>query len=313
MIQITERDLKFLKLLSQEGACSAKIPKIIYPARYSRNRLKKLEEEKLIKKRYNLIMLATKGIEYLESIGEKPKNVSTYQRELQNRIALALDLRYELPNLEIITSSKYKKQQNLNRGMIFVAAARTKQGEDYLIYNVPTKISVENTKLLIKELRSRNSNIYGTIILTKKKNFVQTLINKNIPIRDLIVLPHQEYFLELIDALYHEDFDKKIIELADPSVAGEEDIFTEKKTQYVYKNTVYMNMVLNNISIFSYLQGVNSILSISGSNSNRKYCIVCLDIQQSYIRKEIEKRNLDANIEIELITLSKEDILNTLS
>lgn len=309
MIQITKRDEEFLRILNKAGACSSKVPKVIYPARYSRNRLEKMEKEKIINRRYNLITLATKGLEYMESIGEKPRSVMTYPIDLQRRLANTLDLSYELPSLKIIPSAEYKRKRKLNRGLQFLAAALTEDGYDYLIYDVSTNAKSKNTRQITKELFNIRNQVTGIIILSQKKTFVQYLIKKNVPISELIILPRKEYFMELLNELGQRDFDAKILGKAFPTIAGHE-VFKEKRVQYMIGNNVYMNMILNNVSIFSYLQGLNQVISSSNSSSAQIYNIVCLDIQEEYIKRELESREI-TNLTIKTKPLSKKEILNS--
>lgn len=310
MIKITKRDEEFLKIVGKTGACSAKVSKKIYPARYSRNRLEKMEEEKIINRKYNLVTLATKGLEYMESIGEHPKNVLNHSIDLQRKLASTLDLSYELPNMKIIQSANYKKEKNLNRGMHFLAAAITNDGFDYLIYDVSTNAKANNTRQLIKEMFNIKNQVTGVIVLSQKKTFVQYLTKKDIPISELIVLPRKEYFLDIINELGVGEFDARILGKAFPSIAGHE-VFNEKRMKYMIGNNVYLNMVLNNVTVFSYLQGLSHMLLFSDNNIPAQvYNIVCLDMQEEYIKSELSKRKIE-NLTIKTKPLSKKEILNS--
>lgn len=165
MITITERDKKFLLVLNETGACNAKLPLTIYPKRYCRTKLEKMEKEKIIIRKYDLIALGIKGKAYLESIGVVPIIVFTKPIASQRRLARATELKYLLPTMKVFTSAQYKKEKNLNREMQFVAAATTTDQIDYLIYDAPILLvgqTSKNASVLdyIKEHLATDGNIY---------------------------------------------------------------------------------------------------------------------------------------------------------
>jgi hypothetical protein len=70
MIEIPERDTKFLIVLNETGACNYKFTFRFYPCNYAKDRLHLMDKSKLIKRKYDLKMLSVKVEIYLKSIGE---------------------------------------------------------------------------------------------------------------------------------------------------------------------------------------------------------------------------------------------------
>ncbi|MBU3176303.1 hypothetical protein KPL47_07955 [Clostridium estertheticum] len=87
MIEITERDKKFLIAINETGACNTQILFRFYPESYGKERIRKMEAEKLVTRKYGLIMLGAEGENYLESVGEAPKILDRFPTEKQKKIS----------------------------------------------------------------------------------------------------------------------------------------------------------------------------------------------------------------------------------
>ncbi len=302
MINITERDKKFLLKLNETGACNSKLPLTIYPKRYCRNKLEKMEKEKIINRKYGLITLAVNGKIYLESIDVVPKVVATMPIARQRRLARATELKYLLPNMKVVTSAEYKKQNNLNRGMQFVAAATTCDNTDYLIYDVPKILTSEAQKQILKELKNKRGVISKVIILTRNNDFIRMIFTSTIYVNQLLLVPPNIFFINLLNLMGKGDFDKNIIGAAFPELLNNS-VFNKKETQYIIGNNSYFNLILNNISAFSTLSSIDILAFHSNNRSNQIYNLVCLDFEEPLIKDTIERLKFKAlNIKITTIT-----------
>ena len=57
MKQIMERDRNFLIAINETGACNTQILFRFYPESYGKERIRKMEAEKLVTRKYGLMML----------------------------------------------------------------------------------------------------------------------------------------------------------------------------------------------------------------------------------------------------------------
>ncbi|MBU3188768.1 hypothetical protein K9O30_06285 [Clostridium bowmanii] len=306
MIKLTERDMKFLLALNETGACNAKLPLTIYPKRYCRTKLEKMEKEKIIIRKYDLITLGIKGKAYLESIGVVPIIVATKPIPAQRRLARASELKYLLPNMKVFTSAEYKKENNLNRGMQFVAAATTADKIAYLIYDVPKILTCEAKTQIIRELKNKRNVINRVIIFTKNKDFVLMLSTSNIYVNELLLIPQKDCFINLLNLMGTGDFDRKIIGVAFPELL-ENQIFNKKQTQYIVKDNTYINLVLNNLSALDMLRSLDIQAIKTNSTTNQIYNVVCLYSQKLYIQYCIQELHMK-KLNVQLTTISDEQI-----
>ncbi len=286
-MKIAERDTRFLLTINETGACNSKLPLTIYPKRYCRNKLEKMEKEKIINRKYDLITLGVNGKIYLESIGVIPKVVATMPVARQKRLARATELKYLLPEMTVVSSSEYKKENNLNRGMQFVAAATTADMDDYLIYDVPKILTTEAQKQILKELKNKRGVISKVIILTTNNAFAMLVSTGNININELLLLPTDELFINLLNIMAKGNFDRKILGVAFPELLNNK-IFDEKQTQYILGNKSYINLVLSNISALATLSNLDAHAINTNNNSNHIYNVVCMDSQKSFFEFIIE-------------------------
>ncbi|MBU3176301.1 hypothetical protein KPL47_07945 [Clostridium estertheticum] len=247
-----ERDKNFLIALNETGASNTQTLFKFYPKNYGRERIRKLESEKLVNRKYGLIMLGIEGKNYLESIGIIPKMLDKKPLITQRRLARTMELKYLLPKMKVVTSSIHKKENNLNRGMQFVAAATIKTGSTYLVYDVPKDLTIGVQTQLLRELRNKTESIDKAIIFTKNNNFVQIISEGKIHIEELLLLPPIDLFIKLINEMAEGDFDRKVIGDAFPDLI-EDKVFSKKRNQYLIHGNAYINMVLNNINIFDML------------------------------------------------------------
>jgi len=218
MIEITERDKDFLLKLNETGACNTKMLSEFYPERYAMVRIGKMGIEKVVNRKYGLIMLGIEGKNYLESIGVVPKNVDTLPTPTQKRLARVMELKYLLPNMKIETSSTYKREQKLNRGMQFVAVATTKDNITYLVYDVPKKIGTETKTQILNELKNKKDVINNAIVFTRNTDFVQILSANNIYISELLIMPPSVMCINLLNAMGEGNFDRRVIGTAFPEL-----------------------------------------------------------------------------------------------
>jgi len=291
MIQITERDKKFLLRVNETGACNTKMLFECYPRRYAKDRIEKMGIEKIVNRKHGLIMIGVEGKNYLESIGVVPKIIDTLSLLTQRRLARVLELKYLLPKMKIETSANYKKENNLNRGMQFVAAATTKNNINYLIYDIPKVITTETKTQILKELKNKKDIINNAIIFTRNKDFVQILSTNNVYISELLIMSPSVICISLLNAMGEGSFDSRAIGAAYPELL-ENKIFNKKQNNYIVGNNSYINLVLNNISAINLLRSLDLFAIQNNALSNQVYNIVCLDEQQLFLADTIEKLNL---------------------
>ena len=300
MIQISERDKEFLLVVNETGACNSKLPLTIYPKRYCRSRLELMEKEKIVNRKYGLIMLGMEGKNYLESIGVIPKTLDNLQIVSQRRLARVTELKYLLPEMKVVTSAQYKKEKQMNRGMQFVAATTTKNNSTYLIYDVPKRLTIGTQTQLLKELRNKKESIMRAIIFTRNKDFVQVVTSAKVHIEEFLLLPPNDLFVNLINIMAEGDFDRSVIGAAFPNLI-EDKIFSKKRSQYIIGGNACINMVLNNVSIFDMLSKLD-VEDVKNDNFVQIYHIVCLDIQKRFLLSKIESLKLKKlNIQIKTI------------
>jgi hypothetical protein len=65
MIQIAERDKKFLLMVNETGVCTTQVLFKFYPTRYAKDRIEKMGIEKIVNRKYGLIMIGLAGKYYL--------------------------------------------------------------------------------------------------------------------------------------------------------------------------------------------------------------------------------------------------------
>lgn len=265
-----------------------------------------MEKEKIINRKYDLITLGVNGKIYLEGIDVVPKVVATMPIGRQRRLARALELKYLLPNMKVVTSSKYKRENNLNRGMQFVAAATTADNIDYLIYDVPKVLSIVAQKQILKELKNKKGVISKVIVLTRNKDFVRMICTSTIYINQLLLIPPNALFINLLNIMAKGSFDKHIIGVAFPELLNNI-IFNKNQTHYIVGDNSYLNLVLNNISAFSTLSSLDILAFQSNNRSSQIYNIVCLDFEEPSIKDTLERLKFKA-LNIKITTITTEQI-----
>lgn len=308
MIIITERDKKFLTELNETGACDSKFPLKFYKKRFSRNKLEHMEKEKIINRKYNLITLGVEGKVYLESIGVVPKIVNTMPIATQRRLARALDLKQLLVNFEVVTSALYKKSNNLNRGMLFVAAAKTSTHLIFLIYDVPKIISAETKTQILRELKNKKGVINNAIIFTRNKEFVQMLSTNNVYISELLIMPPSNPCIALLNAMAEGDFDRRVISAAYPELLNNK-MFNKKQTKYMLGNYNYINLIFHNLSAICMLNSLDKFAIQNNTLSKQIYTLICLDNQEYFLKDIIKSLNFKKLI-IKFKTIVQSSFIN---
>lgn len=302
MIQIMQRDNFFLIAVNETGACNTQMLFKFYPKYYGKERIKKMETEKVVNRKYGLIMLGIEGKNYLESIGVIPKVIDTQSISSQRRLARASELKNLFPTMKVVTSTQHKQEKHMNRGMQFVAATTTKNNSTYLIYDVPKKLTIGAQTLLLKELRNKNESITRTIVFTRNKDFVQIVSSGKINIEEFLLLPPNDLFVNLINIMAEGDFDRKVLGAAFPNLI-EDLVFSKKINQYIVGCNAYINMLLNNISIFNMLS-ILDVQDAKNDNFVQTYNIVCLDIQEQFLLSKIESLKLK-KLNIQITTIAQ--------
>ena len=291
MIEITKRDKDFLLKLNETGACNTKMLSEFYPMRYARVRIEKMGIEKIVNRKYGLIMLGIEGKNYLESIGVIPKIVDTLPTPTQKRLAQVLELKYLLSNMKIETSSAYKREQKLNRGMQFIAVATTKDNITYLIYDVPKKITLATKKQILRELRNKNNIINNAIVITRNSDFNQILISTNVYISELLIIPPSAMSINLLNTMGDGNFDRRVISAAYPELIDHK-MFSQKQNKYMDGINTYVNFVLNNASAIGMLRSIDLLATQNNTSSNQIYNIVCLEDQLEFVDDTIKNLHL---------------------
>ncbi|MBU3217801.1 hypothetical protein LL033_10000 [Clostridium estertheticum] len=299
MIQITQRDKGFLLKVNETGACSSKLPLTIYPTRYCRSRLELMEREKIINRKYGLIMIGVEGRKYLERIGVTSKLVDNLSIVTQRRLARTSELKYLMPTMEVVTSAQYKKENNLNRGMLFVSAATTKERSTYLIYDIPKQISNDSKVQISRELKNKRDEISHAIIFTRNADFAKVLTTSNVYINELLLLPPNESSFGLLNEMAKGFFDRRIICVAFPKLSKEK-AFYKKQTQYIIGNNFYLNLVLNNI-----LSSYDMLAVQADSSSDSIYYVVCLHEQQAFFQQTMDQLNLK-KLDVQLVGIDED-------
>ena len=301
MIQITKRDRDFLMRVNETGACDTKMLFEYYPKRYAKTRIEKMGIEKIVNRKYGLVMIGVEGKNYLESIGVVPKIIDTMPILGQRKLARVLDLKYLLPKMKIVTSATYKKENKLNRGMQFIAVATTKNDINYLIYDIPKVLSIETKTQILKELKNKHNVINNAIVFTRNKDFVQILSTHNVYISELLVMPPSSVCMKILNAMGEGKFDRKVIGATFPDLL-ENKMFNKKQNKYMIGSNTYINLVLNNISAINMLSSLDILAIQNNTLSNQVYTLICLDNQQVFLSSTIEKLNLKKlNIEYKTI------------
>jgi len=158
---------------------------------------------------------------------------------------------------------------------------------------------------IIKETKNKKNIIQHAIVITSDKTFEKQL--KIVGVPELLVLPKHSIFIKLINEMAKGDFDKKVLSIAYPKLV-ENEVLNNKNIKYEINSEVYINMVLNNVSVFPYLKSINQLLMQTGSTINQIYNIVCLDIQAPYIKRKTNELNLN-KIDIHIEPLSINQII----
>lgn len=291
MIQITERDKDFLLMVNETGVCQSKRRLEFYTERYSRTRLDKMELEKVVNRKYGLIMVGLEGKNYLESIGVAPKMTETLPILTQKRLARVQELKHLLPNMSVETSGYYKKEQRLNRGMQFVAVATTKDNITYLIYDVSKKVTSETKKQILRELRNKNNIINNAIVFTRNADFNQIVISNNVYISELLIIPPSAMNINILNTMGDSNFDRRVIGAAFPELIDHK-MFSQKQNKYMDGINTYINFVLNNASAISMLRITDLLATQNNTSSNQIYNLVCLEEQLDYVDDIIKNLHL---------------------
>lgn len=291
MMQITERDKKFLLMVNETGVCTTQVLFKFYPTRYAKDRIEKMGIEKIVNRKYGLIMIGLAGKYYLESIGVVPKMVEKLSTSTQKRLAQVSELIYLLPNMTIETSGTYKTEKKSNRGMQFVAVATTKDNISYLIYEVPNKISLDTKTKILKELKNKKDVNNNAIVFTRNNYFFRILSSNNIFISELLLMPPSVMCINLVNAMGEGNFDRRVIGAAFPELIDHK-MFSQKQTEYIDGTNTYINLVLHNVSTTAMLSIYDKIAFTNNTSSNQIYNIVCLDIQLDFNTATIENLNL---------------------
>ena len=222
----------------------------------------------------------------------------------QRRLARALELKYLLPVMQVVESSRYKKEYHLNCGMQFVVAATIKTGLTYLVYDVPKRLTSGAKTQLLKELSNKTESIDRAILFTQNTDFGQIVSEGKIHIEKLLLLPPIDLFIGLLNEMSDGDFDRRAIGAVFPDLM-EDKVFSKKRNQYYIDGNDYINMVLNNANIFDMLRSLD-VQNEKNDNFVQTYNIVCLDIQEQYLLSKIESLKLKKLI-IQITTIDHDE------
>ena len=107
-------------------------------------------------------------------------------------------------------------------------------------------------------------------------------------ISELLLLPPNESSFKLLNEMAKGSFDKRIICTAFPELS-KQNIFYNKQTQYIVGDNFYLNLGLNNISVFNILSNYDILAVQTGSTSNSIYYVVCFNDQQAFFQQNIDQ------------------------
>ena len=135
----------------------------------------------------------------------------------------------------------------MNRGIQFLASATTINKISYLVYDIPKVLNTEVKTLILRELKNKKNVINNSIIFTRNIDFVQLSSTNNVYISELLLLPPNDFCINLLNVMSKGGFDRKVIGAAFPELL-EDNVFGKKQNKYIVGTTTYINLVLNNVS-----------------------------------------------------------------
>ncbi|MBL4937716.1 hypothetical protein JK636_18580 [Clostridium sp. YIM B02515] len=136
MVELTERDIKILDLISEYGGIYVEdVKEKIYGSeQYYRRRIKKLIEENYLLRNNRILYLGFRGKKYLEENNKSFRNIGT-DKDLRKRAAEIYRLFSSLESFTTIPSFKMERITK-NYAYKYYGKAINKYGKEYWIYRI---------------------------------------------------------------------------------------------------------------------------------------------------------------------------------
>lgn len=278
-MELPERDIEVLQLLSRNGIMTNEQVRLIYgnTSKYYLRRLEKLSKWGYIVRKSGHISITQKGIQL---VGGK---FSTFKIKEQNKTQRAdlINLVFELPDWEIMFSKEVKLERGINRGAWI--GAHIKKGEiEYGVYMLaagnPRPVTVGRLWREINELPAK-SLIQRAIIFCYSVQSMGAMINKieDPSVRELLMLPYPNG-LEVFKR-YHSDGFRKLIaqRFPGPSPSGRK--FADFIWDGKYVSILMANDAVKRANLKKYYGGLSEELE------KREVIIVCSQGQHGVFSK----------------------------
>jgi hypothetical protein len=297
-IELTERDIELLKILSEHVAVRIdNVGRLYQTERYHDLRLQKLSKAKYIKRDYGYVFLGIEGERYLKSIGITPKAKPPSKSNYLERVKQRSDLYFDFLGSpwRFIDGRELKKQYgSIDRSSMFIGLLSG--WTEYMVYFLTKyydKKQIENMKHEISNLY--RLGIYRAVIFYRDRKERERYRDETLGIKEQLLLPYS-VGVELLK----KHGEKDIVRAAVERVYGELREPAWKEADFEAEGKQIMVLILNDIEkkakIRNYLE-----LTAFRHTGRQKIEILCLEEQEEVFREEFP--------ECSIRTISTEEVL----
>ncbi|ERM91461.1 hypothetical protein O163_10360 [Caldanaerobacter subterraneus subsp. yonseiensis KB-1] len=198
-VELTERDKKLLEMLAELSMIKAENLSHIYETKaYYLKRIALLRKAHYVRRLKGYVMLGSKGIEYVKSIGLKRKGIPTAHGQ-KERVQKISDLYFNFlgTNWTFIDSRKLKEEKpSIYRSSLFLGLLTGRT--EYAVYNIgkePSKEKIDAVKSEQEKLHKLG--IYRSIVFYESPEARKRYSIEGLGLKEQLLLPYP-YGVELL-------------------------------------------------------------------------------------------------------------------
>lgn len=276
-MELTERDMEVLQLLSRSGVMSNEQTKKIYgnPKLYHIRRLEKMSKEGYVIRKSGYVSITQKGMQFL-GVDNKLVRINSWDKPQR---AEMVDLVFEMPGWEVKFGTEIKRERNLNRGSR-IGAVLKKADIEYAVYQLtaesPRPETIGRLWNEINELPEKG-NMQKAVIFCKTSDGMAAIAAKikKPRVKEILLLPNSEGISILW--VYHSEQFKDLLAQKFPGITPST---ARKYADYQWQGN-YVSILLTNDAVKRhYLHDYYN--SQSHQRENKDVIIVCTNDQRTF-------------------------------
>lgn len=237
-IELTDRDRKFLYLLSKSGVVTYEHAAQVYETdQYHYRRVQKLRKYGYVKKTGKYLRLTPKGA---NAVGVKLFNPSQFFWEDYSAFA---EVYLGLTNWKVFSFQEVRQTHRLNRRM-FLKGAIEKDDLTYTVYLLRPNVSLRYVSYIKSEMATLRYAVQfdRAVVFAPSVHALQSFGEDTCHMKEILLLPYP-YGINLLNNFIRVEYQEYINSLVSPAEPTDKPFANYEDSEYYYSNLILNDLV----------------------------------------------------------------------